>query len=200
MIPKNLRFSSYSGHAIRSIIPELGRLRIAVFYDYPYLYEGTASYEEVYLERYAAARESFVFAVFDEEQLIGATTCMPLHCEDPEIRAPFEQQGFDLRKIMYFGESILLPDYRGYGLGHRFFDEREAFTRDLNTHTTTAFCSVLRPENHPLRPSDYRSNHAFWTKRGYTEYPELNCRLSWPDRGETEATEKTLSFWLKHWS
>ena len=35
-----------------------------------------------------------------------------------------------------------------------------------NGFKITAFCSVVRPEDHPFRPSDYRSNNDFWKKRG----------------------------------
>jgi hypothetical protein len=45
--------------------------------------------------------------------------------ETDDVQAPFIQNGFDLNEIFYFGESILKPEYRGLGLGHLFFDERE---------------------------------------------------------------------------
>lgn len=191
---ENFRFVRATGTEIREIIPDLGKLRIEVFYDFPYLYEGSMEYETEYLEIYSRSPQSFVFGVYEGERLIGATTCIPLKDETADIQAPFIQAGMDISRIMYFGESILLPDYRGKGLGHRFFDERESYTRSLGQFDIMAFCAVNRPADHPLKPADYRSNELFWDKRGYEVRPELTCEMVWPDRGETEETAKTLTF------
>lgn len=193
------RFVRYSGPEIQKIIPDLGKLRIAVFYDFPYLYEGSMEYEEEYLKIYTSSADSFVFGIYDNETLIGATTCIPLADEAPEIQKPFVEAGMNLQEIMYFGESILLPQYRGKGFGHRFFDEREAFTHAKNAYSLTTFCAVDRPADHPLRPADYRPNDLFWKKRGYQRIPQLTCHLAWLDRGENEETAKTLTFWTHIW-
>lgn len=196
---EQFRFVRYSGEAIQAIIPDLGKLRIAVFYEFPYLYEGSMEYEEEYLKIYTRSADSFVFGIYHNETLIGATTCIPLSDEAPEIQKPFVDAEMNLQEIMYFGESILLPEYRGKGFGHRFFDEREAFTRSKNRYGITAFCAVDRPEDHPLCPADYRPNDVFWTKRGYQRIPELTCHLLWLDRGENEETAKPLTFWTYSW-
>lgn len=193
-----LRFVTLKGKEIATILEDLGRLRIAVFRDFPYIYEGNTEYELDYLAIYPRSERSLVFAVYDGEQLVGATTCLPLSDEFEAIIKPFEWVGIDPDTVMYFGESVLLPTYRGQGLGHRFFDERERFARELGFEIT-AFCSVNRPEDHPLRPAGYRSNDAFWQKRGYVPDPEIVCSMSWPDLGETEHSLKTLTFWLKRW-
>jgi GNAT superfamily N-acetyltransferase len=196
----NLHFSRYTGEEVRQIITDLGMLRITVFSEFPYLYEGSMEYEADYLQTYTSSQESFVCIVRDGEKPVGATTCIPLLYEMEEIREPFRRAGIDPATVMYFGESILLPAYRGRGIGHRFFDEREQFTRERTSCSVTAFCAVDRPEDHPLRPQDYRPNDAFWAARGYIRRPELQCRLSWLDRGETTETEKTLTFYLREWS
>ena len=90
-----------------------------------------------------------------------------------------------------------LPEYRGRGLGHLFFDVREKHAVE-NGFRTTAFCSVVRPENHPLKPAGYRPNDAFWNKRGYVK-TDYFCTLSWLDRNETEETPKELIFWTREW-
>ena len=61
----------------------------------------------------------------------------------------------------------------------------------------TAFCAVVRPDDHPLRPRDYAPLDAFWTKRGYTRHPELVARFRWQDLTDGRHSEKPLVFWLK---
>lgn len=185
------------GEEISKLITPLGQLRIEVFHEFPYLYDGSLEYEKKHLEIYTQSPLSVAFGIFDNDKLIGATTGIPLSTQGIEIQQPFVDRGFDIGKIFYFGESILLPAYRSRGFGHLFFDVREKHALE-NGFTTTAFCSVVRPENHPFRPIDYRPNNAFWTKRGYTQQ-DYTCRMSWLDRNETQETEKELIFWTKEW-
>jgi GNAT superfamily N-acetyltransferase len=114
----------------------------------------------------------------------------------PEFGAPFRDLGIPLEKILYGAESVLLRPYRGIGLGHRFIDLREAHARALG-RTHVAFCSVIRPENHPARPAVYRPNDAFWRGRGYETLPGVVARFSWKDLGEAVETEKELQFWMR---
>jgi GNAT superfamily N-acetyltransferase len=193
----SLSFLTKKGPEIESVFDDLAALRIAVFRDYPYLYEGTIDYEKEYLKTYAQSEQSFLFAVYDGPKMVGATTCIPLRDETADIRLPFEQAGFELDTVFYFGESILLPAYRGQGLGHRFFDEREAHARRFGTFKLTCFCSVEREENHPAQPADYRPNDAFWLKRGYQKEPSLRSSLAWPDLGEVISTPKPMVYWMR---
>lgn len=188
----------FHGNQVKEIIPSLGTLRIQVFYDFPYLYEGTQAYEEAYLDIYASSDASIVLGLFDGERLVGATTGMPLNLEDKAIQAAFLQDPAGIDSYFYFGESILLPAYRGFGYGHRFFDVREAHAKQLG-FKHTVFCSVIRPDDHPLKPADYRPNDAFWLKREYKKLNEQTCNMSWLDRNESTETSKELVFWKKSW-
>lgn len=188
----------YTGSSVHEIITQLGALRIQVFYDFPYLYEGSQSYEEDYLKIYTTSEKSIVFGIFDGETLVGATTGMPLSLEDKAIQEPFLKDEDGIDSYFYFGESILLPAYRGLGLGHRFFDVREEHAKNLG-YKHTIFCSVVRPDKHTMKPLDYRPNDAFWLKRGYEKLPTHVCLMSWLDRTEKEASKKELVFWRKTW-
>lgn len=192
----SLSFLTKQGSGIESVFEDLAKLRIAVFRDYPYLYEGYMEYEMEYLKIYAQSDHSFLFAIYDGDQMVGATTCIPLRDETADIREPFEKAGFNIDQIFYFGESILLNSYRGLGLGHRFFDARETYAGTFGTFKTACFCSVERI-NHPAQPVNYRPNDAFWIKRGYQKVPNLKATMEWPDIGETISTPKTMIFWMK---
>ncbi|MBO0937097.1 GNAT family N-acetyltransferase [Fibrella sp. HMF5335] len=193
----NLSFKTYLGPDIATVFEPLAHLRIAVFRDFPYLYEGSIAYEKTYLETYAKASKALLLAVFDGETMVGGTTCLPLCDETDEVQAPFRRAGYNLDAVFYFGESLLLPAYRGMGIGHRFFDVREAHARSFGTYRLACFCAVQRPANHPMRPAHYRPLDAFWQQRGYQPNPALQTTFSWPDIGETVDTAKPMQFWVK---
>lgn len=179
------------------MIPDLARLRMGIFRDFPYLYEGNQQYEEQYLSTYAQAPGMFVAVARDAGRVVGASTALPLAHETAEVQRPFlNHPEFNVQDILYLGESLLLPHYRGHGLGHQFFDLRERHARTLGLNVTT-FCAVQRPENHPARPASYRPLHAFWRSRGYTERPDLTTEMHWQDVGQSVETPHEMRFWVK---
>lgn len=192
----SLRVETRDGEALWSALGPLAELRIRVFREFPYLYEGSLAYEEGYLEHYARSPRSRVVLVWDGDRVVGASTVIPLADAQADVQEPFTRAGIDLSGIDYFGESVLLREYRGRGFGVRFFELREAHALDHGLGVC-AFCAVERPADHPLRPKDYVPNDAFWAKRGYEKVPELRTTLSWLDLGEKEQTAKPMTFWLK---
>lgn len=188
-----------SGPEIVPWLDDLADLRIRVFRDYPYLYDGDTAYERKYLARYAASPESLFVLAFDGGRVVGVSTGMPMRDETDEFKAPFLAAGYNPEEIFYFGESVLLDTYRGRGLGVRFFEERERYAMALGRFRYTAFCAVQRPENHPLRPADYVPLDRFWINRGYRRHPEFQTRVSWKDIDQPAATEHPMMFWMKHW-
>jgi GNAT superfamily N-acetyltransferase len=198
MTKNPLSFVTKIGAEIASVLEALAQLRITVFRDYPYLYEGTIEYEKRYLQTYVQSKRAFLFAVYDGENMVGATTCIPLSDETDEVRQPFEDAGLNVDAIFYFGESILLPQYRGMGLGHRFFDERERYANHFGVFDMTCFCAVVRADNHFLKPINYRPNDVFWLKRGYLQQPTLQSVMEWTDIHETVATYKKMIYWSRN--
>ena len=191
-----LRVESLTGDAARAVFDALAALRITVFREYPYLYAGTLEYEREYLAPYAASAGGVIVAAFDGARMVGAATALPLLDDTDNVAAPFRAAGIDPARVFYLGESVLLPEYRGRGLGHAFFDGREARARELG-FPITAFCAVQRPPDHPRRPADYRPHDAFWRKRGYSPRPAMIATFSWRDLDDAEATAKPMRVWSR---
>ena len=179
------------GGSIEACWQEIALLRIQVFRDFPYLYEGTLEYERSYLQTYIGCPDSLVCLVRAEPGVVGASTAIPLAQETEEFRRPLAEHGYDPTEFLYLGESVLLPAYRNQGWGHRFFDMREQHARTLGL-PRTCFCAVARAH----APADYRPLGDFWRKRGYVEQPHIVTTFSWKDVGETQETPKTLTFWV----
>jgi GNAT superfamily N-acetyltransferase len=192
-----VRVAPLTGKSMAGALDALARLRIAVFHDWPYLYDGTLEYEQTYLAKLAAARGAVIVAAYDGETIVGCATGAPMAEVEAEVSAPFTARGYDVDRIFYCGESVLLPAYRGRGLGHAFFDHREAQARALGGFTHAAFCAVVRPEDHPLRPKDYVPLDAFWQKRGYAKADGLLTRFAWKDIDRSSETEKPMQFWMR---
>ena len=192
----SLTFEVLSGDAITDALDDLARLRIAVFAEWPYLYDGDMDYERKYVATYRDAEEAILVAAKDGDRIVGVATGTPMEDHADDFAAPFAATGIPLTEIFYCAESVLLPEYRGQGAGHAFFDAREAKARALG-RKYAAFCGVMRPADHPDRPEGYRPLDAFWTKRGYKKLDGVVARFRWKDHRDTEQTEKPLQFWMR---
>jgi GNAT superfamily N-acetyltransferase len=183
------------GEALGAALGDVAALRIRVFRDWPYLYDGDLEYERQYLTTYAAPG-ALVVGAFDGARLVGAATAARMEDHARDFGAPFRAAGIDLGQVYYAAESVLLPEYRGQGIGHRFFDLREEEAR-LQGRKAMAFCAVIRPAEHPARPADYRPLDGFWQARGYAPVPGLVAEFGWKDLGEAGETRKRLQFWMR---
>ncbi|WP_170350220.1 GNAT family N-acetyltransferase [Ruegeria atlantica] len=185
-----------TGAALEAALDGVARLRIEVFRAWPYLYDGDLAYERKYLQSYRDSDKAIVVGAFDSDRLIGASTGAPLTDHADDFAAAFEGTGLDLSQIFYCAESVLLSDYRGQGVGHKFFDLREEHARALG-FSNCAFCGVQRPADHPMRPENYRPLDAFWRARGYEPLPGAIAQFSWKDIGEKGETLKPLQLWIR---
>ena len=167
-----------------------------MFRSFPYLYDGDFDYEAHYLRSYRDTPRGVLVVAKDGNRIVGAATGMPLRDHgdaaqmDTSLLPPVPE-------IFYFAESVLLPMYRGQGIGHKFFDLREAHARGYG-FAHALFCGVTRPASHPMRPAGYRPLDAFWSKRGYAPVPGATAVFHWKDLGQTEETPHTLQCWMNH--
>ena len=179
------------GEALRARLDDIAGLRCAVFRDWPYLYDGDEAYERAYLASLASGDGLAVLAL-DGERAVGVSTAMPL------AEAQSEFAGVKLRadEWYYLAESVLLPDYRGQGVGVRFFEAREDAAREAG-FACACFCAVQRPDDHPARPPDHQPLNDFWRRRGYAPMEGVTATFAWREIGAERETDHTMQFWGK---
>jgi GNAT superfamily N-acetyltransferase len=186
-----------TGAAIAPLIPALSRLRIAVFRDWPYLYDGDAAQEEEYLREFLGGPDAAIILVRDAAGApVGCATCLPAAQSAPSVQAALARGGLDPARTCYLGESVLLPAHRGQGIGVGFFAAREAHARALGLGAA-AFCAVVRNPNDPRRPAGYAPLDGFWRRRGYLPRPDLSVVMPWREVADDRETPHSLGFWVK---
>ena len=193
----DLDIRTLTGDALAAAIPELAALRITVFRDYPYLYEGSEEYEKSYLETYARSPGAMAVLVRDGARVVGASTGVPMAHETVEFTRPFVSAGMDPAKIFYCGESVLLRAYRGRGLYKKFFEAREAHARALGGIEWITFCGVVREPGDPRRPEGYEPLDEIWRHFGYSPREDLVAHYSWREVGAEDECDHVMMFWMK---
>lgn len=182
--------------AIAPAIDDLARLRIRVFRDWPYLYDGSVEYEARYLTAFAGSEGAVLVAAYDGSAMVGASTGLPLAHEHEAFSAPIAAAGQDTARVFYCAESVLLRECRGRGVYRAFFERREAHARRLG-FDTAVFCGVVRPDTHPARPTDHQPLDPVWRRFGYRPLDGAVARYSWTDVGDTGETAKPMQYWIK---
>ncbi len=192
----SVRLETLRGDELLRHLPALGGLRGAVFREWPYLYEADAAHEAAYLRRYAEGAGAAVIVALDGEAAVGAATCQPMPHAHAPVRQAFLAAGRDPAEHCYFGESVLLPAYRGQGIGVAFLAAREAVAREAGLRVAT-FCAVERAADDPRRPPGHVPLDGFWRRRGYAHHPGLACTFHWREVGGEAEVPHRLSFWTK---
>ena len=196
-----VRIETLAGSRLSASLGELSALRLRIFREWPYLYDGDATYEADYLQTFATASDAMIVGAFDGNEMVGAATAAPLAGHSDAFVPLFEAHGYDPVTVFYCGESVLLPPYRGQGIGHAFFDHREANARRLNGNgaafSYVTFCGVVRPATDPRMPADYRPLDGFWRKRGFAPVTGMTGTYDWREIGTQDETPHTMQFWLK---
>ncbi len=102
-----LRLETVTGGpaALRPLLPTLARLRIAVFREWPYLYDGDAAYEERHLAVYAESPGAAMVLALAGDEPVGVATCQPLAEAAEEVRGAFARRGIDPARVCYFGAA-----------------------------------------------------------------------------------------------
>ena len=171
-------------------------LRINIFREYPYLYDGKREDELHYLKRYAEKPGSCVITVSDGDTLVGAATGIPLQYEHRKMVGPVRATGHPVDETYYVGEVLFYPAYRSRGLGQRLLSLMEEHVRSLGNYRYLTCATVVRPDDYPLRHPDYIPIERFLARTGFKALPGVSSTITWR---ETDGIDRShpMRFWAK---
>ena len=125
------------------------------------------------------APEAFVVIVTDAEKVVGAATGIPLRHENRELIDPFVGTAYPVDEIFYVGELLFYPAYRNQGLGLRLVAQIVQQISFLGTYRYLTCATVVRPDDHPLRPADYIPIDRFLAHTGFNPLPGITTCFTW---------------------
>ncbi len=193
---KEIREQLLTGTAIADVLDDLATLRLDIFPEYPYLYQGLREDELKYLVTYAEAPDACAILANDGLTVIGAATGMPLVHEDAQMLDAFAGTTFPLNEIYYVGELLFRPAYRNCGLGQKLLDRLEHYIQSLGSYRKLTCATVVRPEDHSLRPCDYIPITRFLARAGFARLSGVTTSFMWL---ETDGVKRDhlMQFWIK---
>jgi GNAT superfamily N-acetyltransferase len=191
----NITEQLLAGADMADAVNELATLRLDIFPEFPYLYQGRREDELTYLNTYAEAPDACVILACDGLTVIGAATGMPLVHEDARMRDAFAGTTIPLNEVYYVGELLFRPAYRNCGLGRKLLDGLENHIRSLGRYRTLTCATVERPNDHPLSPLDYIPITRFLARTGFVRLSGVTTSFMWC---ETDGVKRDhhMQFWI----
>ncbi len=193
----NIEIKVLKGSEILPYIHQVAQLRITIFREFPYLYEGTVSSEEKYLKMYSRTKNSTFIIALDHEKVIGVVTGVPVAESMDEIKALFHEKKIPTDGVYYLGDIVLLKEYRKRKIGRDLFKAFEKSVRSTGKYQTMALCEIDRSRTNLKKPADYIPLETFWTRQGFIKHPNLIAHFSYQEIGNEEMTLHPMIFWTK---
>lgn len=194
----NVETKLFDDGNIENYIDDIAHLRISIFREYPYLYDGDKEYETKYLKKFISTDDSIMVLAFSNDKIVGALTGLPLRCEEPNVYEPWIQTNRSVDQFFYFSEGLLYREYRNKGIGRHMFQLAESWVEKTGRYEALTLATVIRNQDHPQKPKGYHSTDPFWEKLGYRKSNGIICTIPWKEVGEPQESPKPLLFWSKN--
>jgi len=190
------------GNNASRYIDLVAKLRLEYFKEFPYLYEGNIEYEKKYVTGYTLDKKSMIAVVKINGEVAGISTGIPLISDSEivaDIKKGFQKKEINIDEYYYYGEVIILPKFRGLGLSRKLFEAQDKIVKEWGFRHVYIL-TVIRENNHPLKPKNYKSPDVLWKRLGFLQI-DKTVSYHWSTiqkDGSVKNNENTLQFWIKN--
>ncbi len=176
---------------IYSDIEQVARLRIKIFKEYPYLYDGNLEQEREYLKPYIESQDGILIIAKDGDKSIGAITGLPLRESMQELKDCYARESQNIDDMFYLGEVVLLKEYRGKGIGIFLYKALEEYLSSKK-YSKIVFCAIAKEGN-----DQKKSKENYYKRLGFIRRFDLSLNVSYKKIGEEFETESKMNIWEK---
>ncbi|MDN3506687.1 MAG: GNAT family N-acetyltransferase [Simkaniaceae bacterium] len=189
-----LKITAHMDKDILPFLDEVAELRIKIFREWPYLYDGDIKTENNYLKAFADTKDSLLVLAKEYEKIVGVVMGLPVAESMKQIQEEYQRQNVSTDGIFYLADAIILAPYRGQGIGTRMLQIFENLVVEMQKYDQISFCEIVRDQNHPLKPKDYQSLDAFWEQLDFYPIPGWQTSFDYLDIGNSEETPHLMRF------
>lgn len=188
-----IKIDVYIGKEIEPFLDLLSEWRVKFFKEPPYLYVGTIESDKEHTRDYLVDERSTVAIARSEDQIVGISTGIPLNSQSNFIKvlqSLFRSNHKDPSSYYYFGEVMILPEYRGQGLTRKLFKAQEKLAVQWG-YQNAALLTVVR--------ENYFDLDNMWQHLGYTK-TEMELIVNWPTiqkDGSVRNSDNRMPVWIK---
>jgi hypothetical protein len=188
------------GQQIAETVDFIVAQRLDAYAKYPYLYQGTATQEQVYLNSFLFESDSAIVVVYDRGIPIGFATGLALVDYEkvfPGSVAKFQAAGLDPAQIYYISEDVVLDGYPKTEITKQLYLMLEKFAQNRGFRSCCFVCE--HHVEHPLKPMNYEDPGLFFKSMGYqqTKIETVSDWLTYQVDGSVHNQDHKLTYWLK---
>jgi ribosomal protein S18 acetylase RimI-like enzyme len=156
---------------------ELTPLRAHLFHDYPYLYCSNPEREKMIFNKLSKDSTALVLA-YDNDKLVGALITLEMSEDDAKIL--HKHPDYAPGKWLEIDMAMVLKSHQRRGIVRELLRhfKADAIARG---YTDVYGITVVRSENHPLKPKDFIDLCKVWSDLGGTR-TGLTAAWNWPTR------------------
>jgi GNAT superfamily N-acetyltransferase len=197
----NITIEIFTGNDSEPYIETVSKLRIEAFKEYPYLYMGELDYERQYMRGYTKDDRAMIAIATCDGKLAGISTGIPLTSDSEivsEAKIIFLNENIDIEDYYYYGELIILPEFKGKGILTKLLSAQDELIRSWG-YKHACGLTVVREDNHPLKPAGYKSPYKIGERLGYKR-TNIRTQFDWPtiqSDGRVKNEKNILEFWIK---
>jgi len=188
---------AFRGEEILPFLDEVAALRIDIFREWPYLYEGDIETEKKYLKVYGDTKDSILILAKDQEKIVGVVMGLPVADSMKQIQNEYLRKKVSMDGGFYLADAILMPPYRARGIGKQMLQKFEASVLEMHKYDQISCCEIVRDNNHPMRPEDYQSLDPFWDRLGFHVSLGWQTSFDYLDIGNSVDTPHFMRFRCK---
>lgn len=194
-VTSSLRFDRRLGEDIAPLLPDIVRLRHQLLREWPVLRAEEWEAERDDLSAGFGSPRALAVLVWQGVRLVGVAAGLPMADEVRELRRPLTVAGTDPRTAFFLDHALLLPEFRGQGVGRRLFAEREEHALGLGYRWAVLAATERSPAD-PRQPAGWVPLDGFWRRLGYRPTATL-ASLTWKEVGEAMPSPKPVRLWRK---